>query len=37
LPADSPGFHDDVVLLDSTPVECGRSLETARRSQLADF
>jgi len=24
------------LLLDSTPVECGRSLETARRSQLAD-
>jgi hypothetical protein len=33
---DSPGFYDDVVLLDSTPVECGRSLETARRSELAD-
>jgi len=35
--ARSPGFHDDLVLLDSTPVECGRSLETARRSQLADI
>jgi Transposase DDE domain len=35
--ADSPGAHDDVVLLDSTPVECGRSVETARRSELADF
>jgi hypothetical protein len=34
--ADSPGHTDRVVLLDSTPVECGRSLETARRSQLAD-
>jgi len=34
--ADSPGYHDQIVLLDSTPVECGRSLETARRSQLAD-
>jgi hypothetical protein len=34
--ADSPGHHDNVVLLDSTPVECGRSVETARRSQLAD-
>ncbi len=34
--ADSPGHTDQVVLLDSTPVECGRSLETARRSQLAD-
>jgi hypothetical protein len=35
--ADSPGFYDNVVLLDSTPLECGRSLETARRSALADF
>src|ERR1700759_3598424 len=34
--ADSPGSVDDVVLLDSTPVECGRSVETARRSELAD-
>jgi hypothetical protein len=33
---DSPGYGDDVVLIDSTPVECGRSVETARRSQLAD-
>jgi hypothetical protein len=34
--AQSPGSSDDLLLLDSTPVECGRSLETARRSQLAD-
>jgi hypothetical protein len=34
--ADSPGYRDNLVLLDSTPVECGRSVETARRSQLAD-
>jgi DDE family transposase len=34
--ADCPGYHDNLVLLDSTPVECGRSVETARRSQLAD-
>jgi hypothetical protein len=34
--ADCPGHSDPVVLLDSTPVECGRSLETARRSELAD-
>jgi hypothetical protein len=34
--ADSPGALDDVVLLDSTPVECDRSVETARRSELAD-
>jgi hypothetical protein len=33
---DSPGHTDQVVLLDSTPVECGRSVETTRRSQLAD-
>jgi hypothetical protein len=32
---DSPGYWDQIVLLDSTPVECGRSIETARRSQLA--
>jgi Transposase DDE domain len=33
----SPGRQDDLVLLDSTPVECGRSVETARRSQLAEI
>src|SRR3954447_1291009 len=33
---DSPGHWDSIVLLDSTPVECGRSVETARGSQLAD-
>ena len=32
-----PGFHDDLVLLDSTPDECGRSLDTARRSALGDW
>ncbi len=32
----SPGYYDDLLLVDSTPVECGRSLETTRRSQLAD-
>jgi hypothetical protein len=32
---DCPGYHDTVLLLDSTPVECGRSVETARRSELA--
>ncbi|HEY1275306.1 MAG TPA: IS982 family transposase [Thermoleophilaceae bacterium] len=34
--SDCPGSRDPIVLLDSTPVECGRSLETARRSELAD-
>lgn len=33
---DSPGFHDDLLLVDSTPIECARSIETTRRSQLAD-
>ena len=32
----SPGSGDHVVLLDSTPVECGRSRETAKRSALGD-
>ena len=31
-----PGYTDDVILLDSTPVECARSLETVRRSRLAE-
>ncbi|MGH3498428.1 MAG: IS982 family transposase [Nocardioidaceae bacterium] len=30
-------WSDDVWLADSTPVECGRSRETARRSDLAGF
>ena len=34
--ADSPGHRDGLGLVDSTPVECGRSVETARRSRLAD-
>ena len=33
----SPGARDELVLLDSTPVECGRSLDTVRRSQLAEI
>jgi hypothetical protein len=32
--ADSPGYQDPIVLIDSTPVECGRSVETSRRSEL---
>lgn len=34
--AESPGCRDDVLLIDSTPVECARSLETTRRSALGD-
>ena len=33
----SPGSGDDLLLLDSTPAECGRSRETAQRSQLAEI
>jgi len=35
----SPGFYDELVLVDSTPVECARSRETVKRggqSSLAD-
>src|SRR3954451_14769064 len=31
----SPGFYDDLLIVDSTPVECARSVETVRRSALA--
>jgi Transposase DDE domain len=34
--AQSPGFADDLLLVDSTPVPCAQSRETAKRSQLAD-
>lgn len=34
--SESPGASDSVVLLDSTPVECGRSVVTTRRSELAE-
>jgi hypothetical protein len=32
----SPDFYDELVLVDSTPVECARSVETTRRSALGD-
>jgi len=32
----SPGFYDDMLLIDSTPVECARSRETVKRSALGD-
>ena len=32
----SPGFYDDLLIVDSTPVECARSVETVRRSALGD-
>jgi hypothetical protein len=32
-----PSFTDDLWLVDSTPVECGRSRETVKRSDLAGW
>lgn len=37
LAATTSVFTDDLVVADSTPVECGRSRETAKRSDLAGF
>ena len=34
---ESPGFYDDLLLIDSTPVECARSRETVLRSALSDL
>lgn len=35
LARDCPSWHDDLWLVDSTPVECGRSRETVKRSDMA--
>ena len=37
LARDCPSFHDDVWVVDSTPVECGRSRSTQQRSDLAGW
>jgi hypothetical protein len=37
LARDTTLWTDDVWVVDSTPVECGRSRETARRSDLAGY
>lgn len=37
LAADTSLWSDDVWVVDSTPVECGRSRETVRRSELAGW
>jgi Transposase DDE domain len=37
LGAGTTGWTDDVWVVDSTPVECGRSRETAKRSDLAGW
>ncbi len=37
LAAETEGWWDDTWLVDSTPIECGRSRETAKRSDLVGF
>ncbi len=37
LACDTDTFFDDLWVIDSTPVECGRSRPTAKRSNLAGF
>ena len=37
LARECESWHDDVWLVDSTPVECGRSRETQKRSDLAGW
>jgi len=32
-----PGFHDPLLLLDTTPLPCGQSTATVNRSQLAPY
>lgn len=37
MATDTAGWTDDVWVVDSTPVECGRSRETVKRSDLAGW
>jgi hypothetical protein len=37
LARDCPSWHDDLWLVDSTPIECGRSRETVKRSDMAGW
>ena len=37
LAREVPSWHDQVRLIDATPVPCGASRETARRSELAGW
>jgi hypothetical protein len=37
LARECPSWHDPVRLIDATPVPCGTSRETVRRSELADW
>ena len=37
LARDCPSYNDNLWLVDSTPVECGRSRETVKRSDMAGY
>ena len=37
IAAELPGFHDTLLLLDTTPLPCGQSRATVERSQLAPY
>ena len=37
LTRSAPSWHDDLWVVDSTPVECGRSRQTQQRSDLAGW
>ena len=37
LARNSPSWFDDLWLMDSTPIECGRSLQTTKRSDLGGW
>jgi hypothetical protein len=37
LARDCPSYNDDLWVADSTPVECGRSRETVKRSDMAGY
>ena len=36
LAREAPSWHDQLRLIDATPVPCGASRETVKRSELAD-
>jgi hypothetical protein len=37
IASELPGFHDQVCLIDTTPLPCGQSVQTVNRSELAPW
>jgi hypothetical protein len=37
ISAELPGFHDQLSFIDTTPIPCGQSVQTANRSELAPW